>query len=165
MNTSPGRGAVAALLEIYRQALSGLAKTIEDIPDHTLPMIIDRDTADENCKSVQSILAHVVHAAYGYATNIHNLKWPKMERPGKAFHSTIKEYLQDLDRVFRFTQTVFRDITDNELEQNDDALKIKTSWGQLYDTEQMMEHAIVHILRHRRQIGRIKQLQHIINNS
>jgi hypothetical protein len=27
-----------------------------------------------------------------------------------------------------------------------------TGWGQHYDIEQMMEHAIVHVLRHRRQV-------------
>ena len=31
---------------------------------------------------------------------------------------------------------------------------IKTEWGQEYDFEQLLEHAIVHILRHRRQIER-----------
>jgi hypothetical protein len=29
-----------------------------------------------------------------------------------------------------------------------------TAWGQVYDFEQFMEHAIVHVLRHRRQIER-----------
>jgi hypothetical protein len=30
-------------------------------------------------------------------------------------------------------------------------------WGMRYNLEQMMEHAIVHILRHRRQIERLIQ--------
>ena len=38
------------------------------------------------------------------------------------------------------------------MEENDPSKKIKVRWGQLYDPEQLMEHAIVHILRHRRQI-------------
>jgi len=41
-----------------------------------------------------------------------------------------------------------------ELEQNDNAHKMKVVWRQLYDVEQLMEHAIVHVLRHRRQIER-----------
>jgi len=32
---------------------------------------------------------------------------------------------------------------------------MKTSWGENYDFEQLLEHAIVHILRHRRQIERL----------
>lgn len=38
------------------------------------------------------------------------------------------------------------------MEEFDQAKKINTKWGQQYDVEQMLEHAIVHILRHRRQI-------------
>ncbi|WP_294276359.1 hypothetical protein [uncultured Chryseobacterium sp.] len=41
---------------------------------------------------------------------------------------------------------------DITLEEFDQSKKINTLWGQQYDVEQMLEHAIVHILRHRRQI-------------
>jgi len=34
------------------------------------------------------------------------------------------------------------------------AVKIDAPWGAHYDMEQLLEHAIVHILRHRRQIER-----------
>jgi hypothetical protein len=34
------------------------------------------------------------------------------------------------------------------------AVCINSRWGVQYDMEQMLEHAIVHILRHRRQIER-----------
>jgi hypothetical protein len=34
------------------------------------------------------------------------------------------------------------------------AIRIQSRWGQTYDFEQMLEHAIVHVLRHRRQIER-----------
>ena len=34
------------------------------------------------------------------------------------------------------------------------AVKMRVRWGPVYDLEQMLEHAIVHILRHRRQIER-----------
>ncbi len=151
------QGAIGALLDIYEQAISDLKKAIEDIPDNALPIIIDPPTADENCKSIQAILSHVVSSGYGYATNIHNIKGNNIKRPDKTFHLTIKEYLEDLTNVFTYTETVFKAIKDNELEQLDNSLKIKTAWGQLYDIEQMTEHAIVHILRHKRQIDKIKR--------
>ena len=155
--TKPNRqGAVGALLDIYEQAIAGFKKPIEDIPDNALKIITDPNTADENCKSVQTILSHVVHAGYGYATSIHNLKGDKMVRPEKTFHLTIKEYAEDLDKVFSFTENIFKELKDHELEQYDEALKIKTGWGQAYDIEQLTEHAIVHIFRHKRQIERIK---------
>jgi hypothetical protein len=151
------QGAVGALLDIYEQAISDLKKAIEDIPDNALTIITDSQTTDESCKSIQAILSHVVSSGYGYATSIHNLKENNIPRPGKTFHVTIKEYIQDLTNVFAYTENIFKEIKDNELEQFDNSLKIKTGWGQWYDIEQMTEHAIVHILRHKRQIDKIKR--------
>ena len=51
-----------------------------------------------------------------------------------------------------FTEELFSGILDKsnkEIEQ----WKFETKWGVTYDFEQLMEHAIVHILRHRRQIS------------
>jgi hypothetical protein len=43
-----------------------------------------------------------------------------------------------------------------KLEELDNEKKILTRWGQVFDYDQLLEHAIVHILRHRRQIERFK---------
>jgi hypothetical protein len=152
------QGAIGALLDEYERAISGLKKTIGDIPDTAMTRIVDTKTTDENCRSVQTILTHVVHSGYGYAVSIHNLKSRPVERPGKVLRSAIGEYLADLADVFLFTENIFREFTDDELEGSDGALKIKSGWGQVYDIEQMAEHAIVHILRHRRQIEKFKLL-------
>ena len=149
------QGAVGALLDIYEHAISDFKKVIADIPDNALTIIIDPQTTDENCKSIQAILSHVVSAGYGYATSIHNLKGYNIKRPDKIPRLTIKEYSEDLTNVFTYTENIFKEIKDNELEQFDNSLKIKTGWGKWYDIEQMMEHAIVHILRHKRQIEKI----------
>lgn len=149
-------GAVGALLDEYERAIADLQQVIETIPDEALTVIVDPHTWDENCKSIQQVLSHVVHAGYGYATSILNLKNPDSVRPAKTFHHTIKEYVNDLNGVFSFTEKVLIQFKEEELEQHDNALKIKPGWGQIYDIEQMMEHAIVHILRHRRQIEKFK---------
>ncbi|GIQ57990.1 hypothetical protein Flavo103_11260 [Flavobacterium collinsii] len=152
-------GAVGALLDIYEQTILDLIDVIKSIPDDALTIIIDETTTSEDCKSIQNILSHVVSSGYSYAISIHNLKGHNMQRPDKIFHVTIAEYLKDLTNVILFTESVFREIKDDELEQFDDSLKIKTGWGQLYDIEQITEHAIVHILRHKRQIEKIKSSQ------
>lgn len=149
------QGAVGALLDIYEQAIFDFKKIIEDIPDNALTIIIDLQTTDENCKSIQTILSHVVSSGFSYASSIHNLKGDNIKRQEKKYHLTIKEYLQDLTDVFLFTENVFKEIQDTELEQFDNSLKIKAGWGQVYDIEQITEHAIVHILRHKRQIEKI----------
>jgi uncharacterized damage-inducible protein DinB len=150
------KGAIGALLDEYERAIAELIQVIEVIPDNLLITIVDPHTNDDNCRSVQTILSHVVHAGYGYATSIHNLKGHNMARPGKTFHSTVSTYIDDLNNVFAFTEKIFREFNDNELEPLDNPFRIQSTWGQLYDVEQMMEHAIVHILRHRRQLEKIK---------
>ncbi len=62
------------------------------------------------------------------------------------------EYHKDLDALINYTDETFQNIYDNELEELNEEKKIKTSWGQVYDIEQIMEHAVMHVLRHRRQI-------------
>jgi uncharacterized damage-inducible protein DinB len=150
------QGATGALLDIYEQAIADFKKVIEDIPDNVLTVIIDTHTTDENCRSIQTILSHVVNSGFGYANSIQNRKANKTKRPEKCYHLTIQKYVEDLTNVFTYTETVFKEIKDDELEQFDNSFKIKTGWGQWYDIEQMMEHAIVHVLRHKRQIDKIK---------
>lgn len=150
-------GAVGALLDIYEKSLTDFKQVIVDIPDEQLTTITDPLTTDANCKSVQSILSHVVNSGYYYSISIHNIKGPWLSRPEKVYHLSIEQYLNDLDDVFAFTEGVFKNINDHELEEFDDSIKMKTSWGQRYDIEQLMEHAIVHVLRHKRQVERIKR--------
>lgn len=151
-------GAIGALLDEYERAIADLLQVIETIPDEALAVIVDPNTHDEDCRSVQRVLSHVVHAGYGYANSILNLKDRDAVRPAKTFHHTTKDYVNDLNGVFSFTEKVLIQFKEDELEQHDNALKIKAGWGQIYDIEQMMEHAIVHILRHRRQIEKFKLL-------
>lgn len=149
-------GAIGALLDVYENAIGQLQQTIADIPEEALTIIADNQTTDPDCVSVQTILSHVVHSGYGYATNIRNQKGTPVTRPEKTPRFTINEYRNDLQSVFTFTAETLNRFTDDELEQKEPALKIRTGWGQLYDIEQLMEHAITHILRHNRQIEKIK---------
>ena len=145
-------GAIGALLDEYERAIADLKMVIATVSDRELAQIVDPQTSDDNCRSIQTVLTHVVHSGYGYATSIHNLKGYNKVRREKKLCMTITEYGTELDGVFAFTEKVFDDFTDNDLEEFDNDKKIKAGWGQVYDIEQMMEHAIVHILRHRRQL-------------
>jgi uncharacterized damage-inducible protein DinB len=156
MTTKYRTGAKGALLDEYERAIKDLQKVISQISGEELTRIVDHHTADENCRSIQTILSHVVHSGYGYATYIHNRNGDNKQRPDKVFHKGVSEYMQDLTSMFSFTEHVFENVSENEMEQADASRKIKTPWNQLYDIEQLMEHAIVHILRHRRQIEKFK---------
>jgi uncharacterized damage-inducible protein DinB len=145
-------GAIGALLDEYERALVELKQQIAPLSDEALTAMLDTETTNEDCRSIQTILSHVVYSGYGYATSIRSLKDPSLKRPEKTFHKNVKMYQKDLSALFSFTEKVMTDVRNEELEQLDEQRKIKTRWGQTYDIAQLMEHAIVHILRHRRQI-------------
>jgi len=152
------QGAKGALLDEYEKAITELQQVITDISDKDLVTVVDTVTTDENCRSVQTILSHVVSSAYSYAIYILHYYGYQTVRPEKTFRTTVQAYINDLREAFQFTENVFRDIKDSELEEFSQEKKIAARWGQVYDIEQMMEHAIVHILRHRRQIEKYKDI-------
>ena len=160
MITQYRKGAIGALLDEYERAIKDLQNVISEIPTEELIMIADHHTADENCRSIQTILSHVVHSGYGDAIYIQNRHGANNQRPDKIFHQSVTNYIQDLNAMFSYIESVFENVSEKEIEQLDDSLKIKTPWKQHYDIEQLMEHAIVHILRHRRQIEKFKIILH-----
>ena len=129
---------------------------IQDISQEELIFTVDHATTNPDCKSIQTTLSHVVSSGYSYCVYIQNLKNRNNIRPEKVNRNSIVDYINDLNNVLKFTQETFATIEDDVLEECDSSKKIRTSWGQLYDIEQLMEHAIVHILRHRRQIEKFK---------
>lgn len=149
------QGAVGALLDEYERAIDDLQQVIADITDHELITIIDDKTTDSNCKSIQTILAHVVSGGFAYAIDI-RLMGQNVKYPDTVLRWTIDDYHKDFAHLFAFTIETFRNIHDDQLEEFDNTKKINTLWGQVYDIEQLMEHAIVHVLRHRRQIEKFK---------
>lgn len=153
-NTYSFTGATGALLGEYLRALRELIRLIEPLDPATLTVVVDPDTSDEDCRSIQTVLAHVVRSGFCYAMDIRKKQGEQWEFPARVFRNNAAEFVADLERMFRFTEQVFRDYPDLPLESFAPAEKMLVSWGQIYDVEQLMEHAIVHILRHRRQIER-----------
>lgn len=143
------QGAIGALLDEYERAILDLSKTISSFSDTAI-------TATINDVSVQSILAHVVRSGYAYALYVQKLLGEQNEVPTLVYRDTVSDYQNDLTAFFIFTENVLKNFSDSQLEELENEKKIVTSWGQVYDIEQMMEHAIVHILRHRRQIEKFK---------
>lgn len=149
-------GAVGALLDEYENVIKALQDVIADVSDATLAAVADTATTDPNCRSIQSVLAHVISSAYSYAVYIQHGSRESVPTVADTLRTTAKAYTQSLTNAFTFTVNVFSQIRDSELEELDPAKKIATRWGQAYDIEQLMEHAIVHVMRHRRQIEKFK---------
>jgi hypothetical protein len=67
------------------------------------------------------------------------------------------EYQNDLNALIVYKDQTFQSIEDDELEEFDEKKKIRTPWGHVYDIEQMMEHAVIDVVRYRRQIERFRR--------
>jgi uncharacterized damage-inducible protein DinB len=147
-------GAVGALLDEYERAIKELKNTLSGISEKELKTIVDTTTDDEDCRSIQTILTHVVRSGFGYAIYIRNHQGEQLAFRQSVFLENIDAYCNALDEMFEYNAQLFQDYPNLKLEEYETALKIQVRWGQLYDIEQLMEHAIVHILRHRRQIER-----------
>lgn len=158
MDASKKQNAVSAFLDEYKKAINDLQNIIADVNEMELIKIADTITPNPECRSIQTVLTHVVSSGYSYCVYIQNHRNINSKRPEQKLRLSIIEYSNDLDSVLEFTNQTFSTIYDDELEEFDNSGKIATKWGQFYDIEQMMEHAIVHVLRHRRQIVNFKKI-------
>ena len=150
-------GAVGALLDEYERALVDLYKTMDGITREELVAVVDEETMDPNCESIQTVLMHVLRAGYWYALEVKMEMGEKIYVRELTFFDSTKEYKEELVKMFAFNEQLFMDYPDLNLEESDPKKKILVKWGQRYDIEQLFEHAIVHVLRHRRQIERFLQ--------
>lgn len=141
---------IVALLHEYSITFDALAKVVKDIDKETLVYIFDKKTKDLDCVSIQNILEHVCYSAYFYIEMIQKFKNLPVEKYNKEirFNSSTK-YIEEFKKVLQFTENSLLLLNDHDFENPD---KLTTSWGQKYDLEQLIEHAIVHVMRHRWQI-------------
>ena len=155
-------GNIGALMDEYERAAIELRDLVETIPEKKFTEILDSETANEECRSVQTIMSHVVVAGYSYADYLRNLFSLDSKRPSPELFSH-RESAARLDAMLEYTNETLKGrwiMSDEEIDNS----VIKARWGVTYDIEQMLEHAIVHILRHRRQIERLLGLAELKQN-
>lgn len=145
-------GAIGALLDEYERAIIELQKVIEEISPKELVKVVDDKTNDPDCKSIQTILSHVVRSGYGYAMEVRKSLNEQIDFPKGIMFNSINLYQEALDNMLKYNEELFKNYSNIKIVELDNKKKIVVRWGQYYDVEQLFEHAIVHILRHRRQI-------------
>jgi len=145
------------MMDEYERAAGELKLLIEKTSEEDFNRIVDTETKDEDCRSIQTIIGHVVRAGYGYADYIRTAFSIPSTRPeslpGQGVPVLHREAVEKIDAFLAYTvQTLegWWEMTDAEIE----AVAMKVRWGPTYNLEQLLEHAIVHILRHRRQVER-----------
>lgn len=145
-------GPVAAMMEELERATRELIAVLEPLSDEEFERVRDAGTADPDCTSIATVVAHVVRSGCGYADYFREAFGAQPNRPQLDVTSragcipaltAMNEYMAaTLDGHWTMS------------EEESVACVIRSRWGPTFDFEQMFEHAIVHVLRHRRQIER-----------
>lgn len=149
-------GAFGALIDEYEKSIIELQEVINDISSEELITIADSETKDPDCRSIQTVLTHVVRAGYGYVDEIRKSIGEEVSFKESVLLTTPEAYQQALNDMFLYNVKLFEEHPNLQLEAFEDDKKFKVRWGQKYDVEQLLEHAIVHVLRHRRQIEKFR---------
>jgi len=144
------KGAVGAMMDEYERAALEFQSLVREIGEDDFTRTADEETEDESCRSIQTVASHVVGAGYGYANYIRGQFSMAFETIPRRLISHA-EASEAIDKMLAYTIETLDgkwEMTDDEISQ----VKIDSRWGAAYDLEQLLEHAIVHVLRHRRQI-------------
>lgn len=151
------KGPLGSLLDEYERAAKDMHTLLQSMSQDTYTAIADPHTSDPDCRSIQTVMEHVVRSGYGYANRCRLLLQDIPEPPRVTIPlpdpATASEHLR---LMLQHTETCFaghEGITADEM----DTIKHMSSWGCEYSLDQWLEHAIVHILRHRRQIERFME--------
>lgn len=144
-------GAIGALTDEYEKALEELTVLLMKIPDNKFTEVYNKEV-DKDFQSIKNIVSHVIRSGYGYANYIRKRFRDNYVVPGIKIIKT-EDGISELNNMFEYTVETFEDkwhLTYGELMNT----IIKTSWT-TYDLESIIEHAVVHILRHRLQIEKM----------
>ena len=139
-------GAIGALMDEYERASIELAAIIEGLSQSEYEQILDAQTEDKDCRSVQTIITHVIRSGYGYANSIRKATNQTVIEP--VIHtSSPKEAIVHFNKMLNYTKETLEGkwkMTYDEIFYTE----IIASDGTKSNLEARLEHAIVHILRH-----------------
>ena len=143
--------AVRSLVELHEREMKSFLEVWERYVAADLPM--PEAHGDESYENRERLLGHVLMASRGYLTRIG--EW--VQRPADDVDAS-KDPYEVVGRSGAFADEILAayrrhlvEITNQELEQQIH----RTRWGELMSVENLLEHAVVHPMRHRIQLERI----------
>ena len=107
--------------------------------------------------NVRGILCHVTFSAYSYSCwmrRVRGLLDPEIEKKDKAaFLDRVRSLTrgEDFEEASRWAWEHYYE-TLSEVKKDELEVEYKSNWGETISIELMMEHALVHLIRHRRQL-------------
>lgn len=142
------KGAIGSILDEYERALGELKNVLRNVGAEDYGRVVAGESA--HCHSIEVIMNHVVRAGYAYAGYIRAALALETVPVGDR-QIAQAEIGGEIDKMFAHTEDIFAKRGETT---NDEMTKIyfKTRWDETYNIDQLLEHAIVHVLRHRRQI-------------
>lgn len=141
---------IKALMEEYYRSAIELKEILSRISDADFRKVRDFATEDLDCKSIQTVVSHMVQSGYTYINYINTVS--KIER--KEYETMIVSSsmgIIEIDKMLNYTHDSLKSLLYFENSEVE-SWKFECRWDVNYDFEQLMEHSIVHVLRHRRQI-------------
>jgi hypothetical protein len=142
------KGVTGALLDVYQEAVHDFSVVASMLPEEAF---IDPDSCMyENKVTLHYIITHTIASGYIYADLIRELWQLPTQTPAYEIHNA-GDVSVHLNHMFKYTEEALQD-TFLSSHHHVKEMLITSSWGTVYDLEMMLEHAIVHIYRHKRQL-------------
>lgn len=145
------KGPLGALMDEYERAMEQYIPVIANLDPSIYEVILNLDSKDP--VAAKGIAFHTLFAGYSYANAIRTKFGMNISSP-KQFYPEQSEFPLVMRAMFAYTEASLEghwSMSDDDLT----ATIIPLSWSDHHDLEALLEHAIVHILRHRRQIERL----------
>lgn len=145
-------GAIGALMDELERATRDLSTVVSGLEEEAFSKVRDAVTPDPDCRSIQTVTRHVVRSGFAYANYIRK-EFSIQSQVEEPPLSSVAHADGELRRMLQYMNATLEErwqMSEPEIF----ATRIESRWGQTYDLEQLLEHAIVHVLRHRRQIER-----------
>lgn len=153
-------GALGAILDETKKASEELITVLDKASVNDFVKIVDRKSDDEDCRSIQTICRHVIRSGYGYANYVLNALGITKEFP-KADEmklETADDASTEIRKMVKYNIHNLYELNREKIEANMSSIRFTTRWNEDYGFEQILEHGVVHILRHRRQIEKFIRL-------
>jgi uncharacterized damage-inducible protein DinB len=146
------KGGVGALMDEYERAAFELKALVESVDADDYERIADAETKDADCHSIKTIMNHVVHAGYGYANAVRRV----ISMPHEPLGTERKQIPQaaigdEIDKVLAFMEETLDGMWEMSYDEQDKFIVARKE-GFSENLEQLLEHAVMHVHRHRRQI-------------
>ncbi len=149
-------GSVGALMDEYEHAALEMKNILASMTEGEYLTIVDPNAKNADLQSIYSMTRHVIGAGYGYAVYISAALGKPLERP-KAVPSPFSDFAKNIDLMLAFSDSVLQPHYSMP-EDNMDTITMPSPWKISYTLDQMLEHAVCHIHRHRRQMEKFLSL-------